>query len=184
MESAKLVIPVSDRDHSVGPADAPVTLVEYGDFECPHCRRAYPVVQGVRRHMGDNLRFVFRDFPLSEAHPHAERAAEAAEAAGAQGHFWEMHDVLFHNQDALEDADLLTYAAQIGIDPQRVARELAAGTHVKKIRDDFRGGVRSGVNGTPTFFINGVRYDGNWSDTAEFRQALTDAAAHAPVASQ
>ena len=134
--------------------------------------------------MGDNLRFVFRHFPLSEAHPHAQRAAEAAEAAGAQGHFWEMHDLLFHNQDALEDADLLAYAAQIGIDAQRVARELAAGTYAKKVRDDFRGGVRSGVNGTPTFFINGVRYDGNWSDTAEFMQALTDAATHTPVASQ
>jgi len=134
--------------------------------------------------MGDNLRFVFRHFPLSEAHPHAQRAAEAAEAAGAQGHFWEMHDLLFHNQDALEDADLLAYAAQIGIDAQRVARELAAGTYAKRVRDDFRGGVRSGVNGTPTFFINGVRYDGNWSDTAEFMQALTDAATHTPVASQ
>ena len=184
MESARLAIPVSDRDHSIGPSGAPVTLVEYGDFECPHCRRAHPVVQGVRRYMGDNLRFVFRHFPLSEAHPHAQRAAEAAEAAGAQGHFWEMHDLLFHNQDALEDADLLAYAAQIGIDAQRVARELAAGTYAKRVRDDFRGGVRSGVNGTPTFFINGVRYDGNWSDTAEFMQALTDAATHTPVASQ
>ncbi|HYU52166.1 MAG TPA: thioredoxin domain-containing protein, partial [Gemmatimonadaceae bacterium] len=119
---------MSDSDHSLGPAGAPVTLVEYGDFECPYCGRAYPIVQGVIRRMGDNLRFVFRHFPLSEAHPHAQHAAEAAEAAGAQGRFWEMHDVLFHNQDALEDADLLTHAASIGIDAQRVARELSAGT--------------------------------------------------------
>jgi formate-nitrite transporter family protein len=183
VQSARLAVPVSDRDHSLGPAGAPVTLVEYGDFECPYCGRAYPVVEGVRRRMGDNLRFVFRHFPLSEAHPHAQHAAEAAEAAGAQGRFWEMHDVLFHNQRALEDADLLIHAENIGIDAQRVARELAAGTYTKKVRDDFRGGVRSGVNGTPTFFVNGVRYDGNWSDTAAFIQVLTDAATHAEVAS-
>ena len=138
----------------------------------------------VRRSMGDSLRFVFRHFPLAEAHPHAQHAAEAAEAAGAQGRFWEMHDALFHNQEALEDADLLAYAAEIGIDPQQVASELAAATYTKEVRDDFRGGVRSGVNGTPTFFVNGVRYDGNWSDTAVFIKVLTDAATQTEVASQ
>jgi protein-disulfide isomerase len=183
MQSAKLATPVGDRDHSLGPPGASVTLVEYGDFECPHCRRAHPVVQGIRRYMGDSLRFVFRHFPLSEAHPHAQHAAEAAEAAGAQGRFWEMHDTLFHNQDALDDTDLLVYATNIGIDAQRVAGELAAGTYTKTVRDDFRGGVRSGVNGTPTFFVNGLRYDGNWADTAEFIQVLTDAATQAEVAS-
>ncbi|MFL5464046.1 MAG: DsbA family protein, partial [Gemmatimonadaceae bacterium] len=111
---------MTDRDHAIGPASAAITLVEYGDFECPHCRRAHPIVQKVRRHMGDRLRFVFRNFPLSEAHPHAQHAAEAAEAAGAQGRFWEMHDLLFHNQDALEDDDLVNYAAKLGIDAQRV----------------------------------------------------------------
>jgi protein-disulfide isomerase len=158
-----------------------VTLVEYGDFECPHCGRAHPIVQGIRRYMGEHLRFVYRHFPLVEMHPHAEHAAEAAEAAGAQGRFWEMHDMLFRNQHALEDEDLVLYAARIGVDAQRVARELAAGTYARKVRDDFRGGIRSGVNGTPTFFINGARFDGNWADTVEFIQALTEAAAQVHV---
>ena len=173
---AQLAIPVSERDHTAGPANAPVTLVEYGDFECPYCGRAEPIVEGIRRDMGDQLRFVYRHFPLAEAHPHAEAAAEAAEAAGAQGAFWEMHDTLFRNQSALEPDDLVEYASQIGIDAQRLARELTAETYRPKVRADFRGGVRSGVNGTPTFFINGLRYDANWADTAEFIQALTDAA--------
>lgn len=173
---AQLVIPVSERDHTAGPANAPVTLVEYGDFECPHCGRAEPIVQGIRQYMGDQLRFVYRHFPLAEAHPHAEAAAEAAEAAAAQGAFWEMHDTIFRNQDALEADDLIEYSAQIGIDAQRLAAELIAETYRPKVRADFRGGVRSGVNGTPTFFINGFRFDANWADTAEFIQALTDAA--------
>jgi protein-disulfide isomerase len=175
MQSAQLVVPVSERDHSLGPSNAPVTLVEYGDFECPHCGRAYPILQGIRRYMAEQLRFAHRHFPLAEAHPHAQMAAEASEAAGAQGRFWEMHDILFRNQHALDPEDLLLYATRIGVDAQRVARELAAGTWTKRVRDDFRGGVRSGVNGTPTFFINGVRYDGNWADAAEFIQALTEA---------
>jgi protein-disulfide isomerase len=131
--------------------------------------------------MGDNMRFVYRHFPLSEAHPHAQHAAEAAEAAGAQGKFWEMHHALFENQGALEDEDLLVYLAQIRCDVRKASDDLAEGTYTKKVRDDFRGGVRSGVNGTPTFFINGSRYDGNWSDANEFIAALTEAASHAPV---
>jgi protein-disulfide isomerase len=176
MPQAKLAVPVNDRDHVAGPANAPVTLVEYGDFECPHCARAEPIIQGIRRYMGNQLRFVFRHFPLAEAHPHAQLAAEASEAAGAQGKFWEMHDAIFRNQDALEPADLVQYATDIGVDPQRMTQELAAGTHRRKVRDDFRGGVRSGVNGTPTLFVNGFRYDGNWADTAEFSRVLTEAA--------
>lgn len=182
MPSAQLAVPVNERDHSLGAANATVTLVEYGDFECPHCGRAHSIVQGIRRYMGDQLRFVYRHFPLAEAHPHAQSAAEASEAAGAQGRFWEMHDILFRNQHALEDDDLLLYAARIGVDAQRVRRELATGFWTRKVRDDFRGGVRSGVNGTPTFFINGVRYDGNWADATEFVQVLTDAATQMPVA--
>jgi protein-disulfide isomerase len=177
MQLAQLAVAVNDRDHMIGPSNAPVTLVEYGDFECPHCGRAHPIVKGVRRYMGENLGFVYRHFPLVEAHPHAESAAEAAEAAGAQGRFWEMHDMLFTHQDALEPEDLVAYAAQLGLDAQRVARELAASVHARKVRDDFRGGIRSGVNGTPTFFINGFRYDGDWTDTAAFIRALTEAAA-------
>jgi protein-disulfide isomerase len=184
MQSAQLTVPITERDHSLGPGNAPATLLEYGDFECPHCGRAYPIVQGIRRYMGEQLRFVYRHFPLVEAHPHAEHAAEASEAAGAQGRFWEMHDILFRNQHALEDEDLVLYAARIGVDAQRVAREVAAGTYTRKVRDDFRGGIRSGVNGTPTFFINGYRYDGDWADTVEFIQALTEAATPVHVAAR
>jgi protein-disulfide isomerase len=181
MASAHLAIAVNEQDHTIGPDAAPVTLVEYGDFECPHCGRGYPLIEGIRRYMGDKLRFVFRHFPLAEAHPHAQHAAEASEAAAAQGKFWEMHKMLFEHQDALEDEDLLTYAAQIGCDVRRASNELADGIYTKKVRGDFRGGVRSGVNGTPTFFINGTRFDGDWTDSNEFILALTEAAsvAHA-----
>ena len=124
--------PVSPDDHRAGPDGAPVTLTEYGDYECPHCGAAYPIVQEVRRALGSELRFVFRHFPLSQAHPHAQRAAEAAEAAGAQGEFWGMHDLLFQNQDALEDSDLLRYAVSLKLDEERFARELSAGVHTDR----------------------------------------------------
>jgi protein-disulfide isomerase len=166
--------PVSGRDHVRGPADAPLTLVEYGDYECPHCGRAHPIVEEVRALLGDQLRFVFRNFPLSNAHPNAEAAAEAAAAAGAQGRFWEMHDVLFEHQDALALEDLLGYAGQLGLDVPRVAAELASRVHRPRVREDFLSGVRSGVNGTPSFFVNGVRFDGVW-DTASLIEALTNA---------
>ena len=152
--------PVTEHDHTAGPDEAPVTLVEYGDYECPYCGMAYPIVKEIQRKFGDQLRFVFRNFPLKEAHPHALHAAEAAESAGAQGKFWEMHDAIFEHQHALEDKHLVAYAEAIGIDPDRVADDLSNGTYVKRVREDFRSGVRSGVNGTPTFFIEGVRYDG------------------------
>jgi protein-disulfide isomerase len=156
-----LVLPVrEDRDHIRGPKKAPVTLVEYGDFECPYCGEAYPVVEAVRKRLGRQLRFVYRHFPLTSAHPRAEAAAEAAEAAGAQGRFWEMHDRLFEHQDALEDRDLLAYAQAIGLDVARFVAERGAGNYVARVREDFTSGVRSGVNGTPSFFINGLRYDG------------------------
>src|SRR6476646_7201477 len=115
-----LTLPVSERDHIQGPADAPVTLVEYGDYECPHCGRAYPVVKAIQRHFGRRLRFVFRNFPLAEAHPHAAHAAEAAEAAAAQGRFWEMHDSLFEHQQALDDRHLVEYAGALGLDTSRL----------------------------------------------------------------
>ena len=171
----RLTPPVSARDHAQGPANAPVTLVEYGDFECPHCGRAYPIVKAVQRSMGDNLRVVFRNFPLAKAHPHAEHAAEMAEAAGSKGKFWPMHDVLFENQDALEDEDLVAYAATLGIDPVWAAAALAQGLFAERVREDFASGVKSGVNGTPTFFINGVRYDGIW-DGQFLLEALLGAA--------
>lgn len=156
----RLSKPVSDRDHAIGPPDAPVTLLEYGDYECPYCGRAFPIVEEVRRRLGDRLRFVFRNFPLTQIHAHAEHAAEVAEAAGAQGRFWAMHDWLFRHQAAQDDDSLLEGAAELRPDVARVRRELAEGTHRARVREDFATGVRSGVNGTPTFHINGVRHDG------------------------
>ncbi|HEX9444362.1 MAG TPA: thioredoxin domain-containing protein [Candidatus Binatia bacterium] len=160
--AARLTAPVTERDHIRGPANAPVTLVEYGDYECPYCGQAYYFVQELEETLGDALRFVFRNFPLTSIHPHAENAAEAAEAAGAQGRFWEMHDCLFEHQQALDDIYLVEYAEMIGLDVPRFSRELAEHVHAPRVRQDFLNGVRSGVNGTPTFFINGVRYDGSY----------------------
>jgi len=159
--SPQLVLPVSpDRDHIRGPANAPITLLEYGDYECPYCGAAHPVVQEVRRLLGNQVRFVYRHFPLTNIHPHAEPAAESAEAAGAQGRFWAMHDMLFEHQDALDVEDLVAYAEATGLDVPRFVRELGDGTYRARVREDFVSGVRSGVNGTPTFYVNGLRHDG------------------------
>jgi protein-disulfide isomerase len=151
-----------DRDHIQGPADAPVTLLEYGDYECPYCGAAYPIVKEVQGRIGERLRFVFRNFPITTSHPHAERAAEAAEAAAAQGSFWRMHDVLYENQKRLGDEDLRTYAQQVGLDLDVFDRELAEHVHAARVQEDFMSGVRSGVNGTPTFYVNGARYDDSY----------------------
>jgi protein-disulfide isomerase len=160
---AALVLPVAEeRDHILGPADAPVTLVEYGDYECPFCGAAHPIVKALIAAMGGDLRFVFRHFPISTVHPHAEVAAEAAEAAGAQGRFWEMHDLLFENQDRLDAAHMIAFAEALRLDVERFERELAARVYQPRVREDFMSGVRSGVNGTPTFYVNGIRYDGSW----------------------
>jgi len=171
-----LTPPVAKADHRSGPDDAPVTLVEYGDFECPACGAAYPNVEHARRKLGPRLRFVFRHFPLTQMHPHAMHAAEAAEAAGAQGKFWQMHAMLFEHQDALEDADLVAYAKALHLDEKRFASELASEAYVKAIRKSVESGIHSGVNGTPTFFINGVRHDGSW-EAADLLAAIEDAAA-------
>jgi protein-disulfide isomerase len=181
VSAGELTPSVSDRDHVRGPATAAVTLVEYGDYECPYCGNAYPIVQALRRRLGARLRFVFRNFPLAEIHPHARHAAEAAEAAGEQGKFWEMHDALFENQSALEDEQLVATARRLKLDADRVAEALEAGTYTKRERDDFRSGVKSGVNGTPAFFINGRRYDGSWADERAFLAALEQATGSEPV---
>jgi protein-disulfide isomerase len=181
VSAGELTPSVSDRDHVRGPATAAVTLVEYGDYECPYCGNAYPIVQALRRRLGARLRFVFRNFPLAEIHPHARHAAEAAEAAGEQGKFWEMHDALFENQSALEDEQLVATARRLKLDADRVAEALEAGTYTKRVRDDFRSGVKSGVNGTPAFFINGRRYDRSWADERAFQAALEQAAGSEPV---
>ncbi len=152
--------PVAGRDHIQGLPDAPIQLLEYGDFECPFCGRAYPLVKEIQEELGESLCFAFRHFPMTTTHPHAEHAAEAAEAAGVQGRFWEMHDLLFENQNALEDEDLARHATVLGLDAERLIAEVLAEIHRPRVREDFRSGVRNGVNGTPTFFINGERYDG------------------------
>jgi len=157
--TARLTLPVSERDHVQGLVTAPVTLVEYGDYECPYCGQAYGIVQELQRRLGDRLRFVFRNFPLTNAHPHAAHAAEAAEAAAAQGKFWEMHDYLYQHQRALDDPHLLQAAEHVGLDVARFRQEMEAHTHAARVREDFMSGVRSDVNGTPSFFINGVRHD-------------------------
>ncbi len=160
---AVLTMPVTqDRDHIQGPADAAVTLVQYGDYECPYCGAAYPIIKEVQARMGERLRFVFRNFPISTSHPHAERAAEAAEAAAAQGRFWEMHDLLYENQRRLRDEDLRAYAEQLGLDVDLFDKELAEHVHAERVHEDFMSGVRSGVNGTPTFYINGARHDDSY----------------------
>ena len=161
--NAALTLPVDEgRDHTQGLPSAPVTLVEYGDYECPYCGAAYPILKEVQERMAERLRFVFRNFPISTSHPHAEQAAEAAEAAAAQGRFWEMHDTLYENQNRLTDRDLHAYAVDLGLDVQRFDRELAEQLHAGRVREDFMSGVRSGVNGTPTFYVNGARYDGSY----------------------
>jgi protein-disulfide isomerase len=136
-----------------------LTLVEYGDYECPFCARAHPVVVTLLQTLGNELRFGFRHFPVTTTHPHAQKAAEAAEAAGAQDHYWQIHDLLFGNQYALSDPDLVRYAGELGLDIKRFADELEWHVHRSRVREDFLTGVRSGVNRTPTFFINGVRHD-------------------------
>ncbi len=154
-----LTVPVGESDHVEGPANAPVTLVEYGDFECPYCGDAYPIIKAVQKAIGHRLRFVFRQFPLTEAHAHALHAAEISEAAATIGRFWKMHDILYENQLALEDRDLLSYAKSAGLDDE-AASQAFDGRYDDHIKKDFRGGIRSGVNGTPCLFINGQRYDG------------------------
>lgn len=179
MSNGVLQPPVGPADHCRGPAGAPVTLVEYGDYECPHCGRAYVVLATVLPALGDDVRFAFRNFPLAQSHPHAQSAAEAAESVAAHGGaraFWAVHDLLYENQDALEPDDLLEYAKRTGVDPALVASDLSTGAMAARVRADFKSGTRSGVNGTPTFFVNGRRFDGDWEDPAAFAAALRAAA--------
>jgi protein-disulfide isomerase len=159
---ASLKIPVTSEDHVQGDASALITLVEYGDYECPHCGHAHPIVKRVQKHFGGKLRFVFRNFPLNEIHPNAESAAEAAEFAGASGHFWEMHDAIFENQENFGLPLLFELAGRLGLSETDLSNALTNQEYTPRVREDFLGGVRSGVNGTPTFFINGQRHDGRF----------------------
>src|SRR2546426_10029373 len=162
-EPPKLVAPVDpSRDHIQGDSKALLTLVQYGDYQCPFCGAAYPEVKKVQKELGSKLRFVFRNFPLTNVHEFAMDAAETAEGAAVQGKFWEMHDFLYEHQRTLGDQSVaLGYAKKLGLDIQKYEREISQHVYQKRIKDDFMGGVRSGVNGTPTFYVNGVRNDGH-----------------------
>ena len=162
-ESPKLVTPVTtERDHIEGPSNASLTLVEYGDYQCPYCGAAYPEVKKVQKELGSKLRFVFRNFPITSSHEFAEHAAEIAEAASAQGKFWEMHDFLYEHQELLgDDNSIFAYAEKLGLEVQRLTEEVMNSVYLNRIREDFNGGIRSGVNGTPTFYVNGTRYNGS-----------------------
>ena len=156
----RLAPEVTELDHALGAADAPITVVEYGDYECPDCGNAYPVIKRLISEMGQELRFVFRNFPLYNIHPHASVAAQAAEAAAAQGKFWEMHDLLYEHQKELADIEMSKFALRIGLEIYRFDADLASERFSKRVTADYESGVRSGVTGTPTFFVNGVRYVG------------------------
>jgi protein-disulfide isomerase len=164
--SARLTLPVGTRDHARGPEAAPVTLVEYGDLECPHCGAAYPRLKALQERFGERLRFVFRHFPLTNAHPHAQAAAEATEWAASQGRFWELHDAIYEQQKQLSDAHLLRLADQLALDRASLARTLEQHTFFARVKEDFLSGIQSGVKGTPAFFINDVRHDGDASTLA------------------
>jgi len=161
MRQQSLAVPVSERDHSLGPATAAITLVQYGDYECPYTRQSTWVVQAIQQQLGNLVRFVYRNFPLTEIHPHALHAALAAEGAAAQHKFWEMHDYIFHHQHTLADTDLEHFAEAVGLDMQQYTQDMAEQRGLPRIEEDVAGGERSGVQGTPTFFINGVMYRGS-----------------------
>jgi protein-disulfide isomerase len=163
--------PVNSKDHIQGKNTAPLELVEYGDYQCPHCGRAYPIIKNLQRSLGPDLKFVFRNFPLSEIHPDAFNAAVAAEAAGLQQRFWDMHDIIFEHQQELDFESLFLYAKTIGLDLERFKNDIQKNTPISKVEQDFESGIRSGVNGTPSFFINRKKYDGDWEGRA-FSQYL------------
>ena len=158
--SATLSPPVSERDHAEGHAGAPLTLVEFGDYQCPYCGEAYPVVKQLQKALGKKLRFVFRNFPLTQAHPYAMVAAEVAEAAALQGKFWEMHDLIYENQELLEPDVLSSWSAQVGLDVEKLGSAIKQGKITRRIKEDRASGIASGVFGTPCFFVNGNRHDG------------------------
>lgn len=158
----------------MGNKNAPVTLVEYGDFECPFCGEAYPILRKIIKEEDGSLRFIFRYFPLGETHPHAIAAAKASEAASLQGKFWEMHNILFENQESLEEEDLVYYAKKLGLNTDRFIADMESEGVEKRVEGDFVSGVKSGVNGTPTFFINGERYEGSYAD-GELAEAIREA---------
>jgi protein-disulfide isomerase len=174
---SRLVLPLSERDHMQGGSTASVALIEYGDYECPFCAAAHPIVKDAQERLGDRLLFAFRNFPLTEIHPHAEPAARMAEAADFQGKFWPMHDALFENHGLVVSGNLASIAGLVGLDHRRLAKDIVRPEISQRLREDFLSGVRSGVNGTPTFFIDGVRYDGPREDGGLLRALFARARA-------
>lgn len=174
-----LVAAISDVDHMSGGNTAPVTLVEYSDFQCPACGSYYPVLESLRKDMGDSLRFVYRHFPLTQAHKNAELAAFASEAASAQGKFWEMHALLFENQDTWSiSADakslFIGYAKSLGLDPVKFEQDISSVATKERVARDVASGVQAGVNGTPSFYVNGKKIE-NPRSLAEFKTVLSQA---------
>jgi len=153
---------VNENDHATGNTKSPVVLVEYGDYQCPHCGHAHPILKSILKEIGTDIKFVFRNFPLQEAHPNAVPAAVSAEAAGLQDKFWEMHDTLFEHQEHLGANHLFDYAEKTGLDIHQFSADIQKDELLTRVQDDFESGIRSGVNGTPTFFINGAKYNGSW----------------------
>jgi len=158
-----LRIPVSNKDHIEGNPEAEIELVEYGDYQCPYCGQAYYEIKKVQKHLGKDLKFVFRNFPLTDSHEHALSAAVAAEVAGDLGKFWEMHDTLYENQENLGDSSIVNYAKKLGLNTDEFENDFSDSKYQKKIEDQMEGGLRSGVNGTPSFFINGQKYEGDYT---------------------
>ncbi len=161
-DTTRLLLPIHGDDHVHGPESAPYTLVEYGDYECPACGQLFNIIRNLQSTLGDQLRIVYRHYPLSGIHPRAQEAAEAAEAAGRQDRFWEMHDLLFQNQSALQHKNLLMYAESLQLDADRFRQGLKKRVYEDRVREDFRRGVQNGVYKTPGLFLNGVRHDGSW----------------------
>jgi protein-disulfide isomerase len=174
--SEDLSIPVGPEDHLSGKADAKLTVVEYGDYQCPYCGQAYPIVKRLQKEFGDSFRLIFRNFPLADMHPHAEAAAEVAEALALQGKFWEIHDTIYENQGDLSTEALMRYINDVGADVERATKDIQGGAPRKRVKADFEGAIRSGANGTPTFFVNGERYDGSWmyEPFSEYLKELLD----------
>ena len=168
---SQLILAVNSSDHVSGNPEASVELVEYGDYECPYCGNAYPIVKDIQQRFGNELKFVFRNFPLRKIHPNAFDAAMATEAAGVQHKFWEMHDLVFENQKFLNRENIFQFARQISLDLERFQEDMQQKKLADKIEKDFETGLRSGVNRTPTFFINGEKYEGSYNRDELF-QAL------------
>ena len=160
----QLILPVNSEDHIFGNPAAAFELVEYGDYECPYCGRAYPIVKNIQQQLGTELKFVFRNFPLRKIHPNAFMASIATEAAGLQDKFWEMHDIIFENQKTLDSENIFLFAGNLGLDIERFKDDIQQRSLIDKVEKDFESGIRSGVNRTPTFFINGKKYDGDWNE--------------------